>query len=286
MEMDRRMFLQSVGAAALCGCVGMPKEESKRMLFGVCAGNKDAVLLKEAGFDYIEGGVRDQLMPDASDEEFAPKVAELRNLALPMRVCNSFIPGEFKFLANEQDRAKALAYAVRACKHADMVDVKYIVFGSGYVRRVPDGADPVEYRNRFISFCKDLGREIKRCKVTVVLEPLNKGETNLLNTVAEGIEIVDAVDSPRIQLLADLFHMMRVDEGPDSIRKAGSRIKHTHIAEKAKRTVPGTDGDDFKPYFDALRDIGYTGGMSCECGWPKGRSEAIYRETVELLRTF
>jgi len=58
-----------------------------------------------------------------------------------------------------------------------------------------------------------------------------------------------------------------MDEPPDHIRRAGGLIHHLHIAEKAGRTPPGTEGDDFRPYFNVLKEIGYTGALSIECGW-------------------
>jgi sugar phosphate isomerase/epimerase len=77
--------------------------------------------------------------------------------------------------------------------------------------------------------------------------------------------------------------MLREDEGPEAIRNAGDLIAHLHIAEKAKRTCPGTDGDDFTPYFQALADVGYSGGLSMECGW-KNLEEQL-PVAMEVLRS-
>ena len=90
-----------------------------------------------------------------------------------------------------------------------------------------------------------------------------------MNFVHEGVKICKTVGSPRIRQLADIYHMEQGDESADSIRLAGSLLMHCHIAEKTTRTCPGLkgDGSEFVPYFAALRRIGYTGGVSCECGW-------------------
>jgi sugar phosphate isomerase/epimerase len=50
--------------------------------------------------------------------------------------------------------------------------------------------------------------------VTIAVEPLNSGETNFINSLAEGVEIVDAVKSPRMKLLCDIYHMLKEDESP------------------------------------------------------------------------
>jgi sugar phosphate isomerase/epimerase len=61
--------------------------------------------------------------------------------------------------------------------------------------------------------------------------------------------------------------MMRDNEPASEIVKYGKYIRHCHIAEKETRSAPGTKGDDFRPYFAALKQIGYKGCVSVECGW-------------------
>ena len=90
------------------------------------------------------------------------------------------------------------------------------------------------------------------------------------------MQIVRDVNSPRLEQLADIFHMISGRECARSIEEAGCHLKHCHIACKGTRQFPGTRPDDaeiFKPYFDALKKIGYAGGISCECGWPKDRAK-------------
>jgi sugar phosphate isomerase/epimerase len=103
--------------------------------------------------------------------------------------------------------------------------------------------------------------------VTVVIEPLNRAETNLVNSLEEGARIVEAVNHPNLKLLCDIYHMMREDEPASEIVKYGKYIRHCHIAEREERTSPGTKGDDFRPYFKALKEIGYKGCVSIECRW-------------------
>jgi sugar phosphate isomerase/epimerase len=106
--------------------------------------------------------------------------------------------------------------------------------------------------------------------VSVVIEPLRPNESNIVNYVWQGVQICNDVNSPRLQQLADIFHMMMGRESADSIRQAGDLLKHCHIASYGTRQFPGSDPatvERLRPYFAALKDIGYTGGVSCECGW-------------------
>ena len=67
---------------------------------------------------------------------------------------------------------------LRRRSRADLLGAPYIVFGSGTARKLPDGFDPVKGKEQFIDFCRKLGDRIQNLKVTIVLEPLNTGETN------------------------------------------------------------------------------------------------------------
>lgn len=241
--------------------------------FGVCEGIDSAAELKEIGFDYMEGSVAGFLMPDASDEEWNVFLAKVKAAAFPVEACNCFIPGKFRLTGPAADHAPALEYAVRACRRADVMGVKTIVLGSGGARNVPEGFDIAKGRAQFIDFARELGKRIADCAVTIALEPLNRGESNILNSVADGITYVDEIDSPKIRLLADFYHMALENESAESIVKAGNRLVHCHVAEKARRMAPGIDGDDFTAQFAALKKIGFSGRVSCECAWPSEAAE-------------
>lgn len=261
--------LAAAGAAGLTGCATASEKKSPKFYFGACRGIDQAEKMKAAGFDFVENSVLGLLMPDKSAEEFKPQLDKLLACPLPIRSCNGFLPGTWKLTGPTPDHEHALAFAETACRRADQVGIKFIVFGSGAARNAPKDFDIAKARAQFIDFTEKLADRIAGCRVTIVLEPLNKKEANFLNTVAEGIGYVDEIDKPRIRLLADMFHMRMEGEPADDIRKAGARLLHCHIAEKEKRMMPGTKGEDFADYFKALRDIGYVGGVSCECGWPK-----------------
>ena len=178
-----------------------------------------------------------------------------------------------------------LKYAETVCRRADEVGVKTVVFGSSGARNVPKDCKDVEKGvEQFTDFCRQLAARISDLKMCVVIEPLRPNESNIINYVWQGLQIVEDVKSPRIQQLADLFHMIMGRESPESIVQAGCRLKHVHIAEKETRQYPGKDDFDFSPYFNALKKIGYSGGISCECGWPNRKDkDAFYAARVKAL---
>jgi sugar phosphate isomerase/epimerase len=267
--LNRREFIGLAAAGAAFAGLGAQKG---RILFGACRGFGDAPLMKELGYDFIEGGVAHALQPDKSDEEWKRRRDEVRALPIPLRSCNGFLPGKFRLTGEKASFDKPLEYAEKACRRADEVGLKTIVFGSGGARNAPKGFPKEKAVEQFVDFCKRLAGRIADCKVCVVLEPLQPKEANYLNFVREGRELCERIGSPRIRLLADIFHMLQGGEGAQSIEQTTpDLLRHCHIAEKGPRTAPGlsSDGSQFAPYFAALKKIGYEGGVSCECGWGK-----------------
>ncbi len=286
---SRRDFIKlSAGAGAasvFSGCLEQSVPESKP-LFGVCCDLGNVPDLKDAGFDFWEGGVWGAFKPENDETWWAEQRKKLTAAALPIRSCNGFLPGKFRLTGPKASFDAPLAYAAKACQRADEVGLKTIVFGSGGARNAPEGYPIDKAVAEFTEFCKRLADKIQKNNVTIVLEPLQPKEANLLNFVSQGIEIVDKIGSPRIQCLADIFHMMQGGENADSIVKAGSRLKHTHIAEVKTRQYPGKDKCNFLPYFAALKKIGYCGGISCECGWPKkDKRKVAYKTAIDFMKS-
>ncbi len=100
--------------------------------------------------------------------------------------------------------------------------------------------------------------------VSLVIEPCNRYEANTVNTVNDGIELIDKLGMSNVGLLLDTFHM-NIEE-PDmlqSIENAGDRIFHFHIAD-SNRWYPGAGHIDFPAVVEQLKRIGYDGFLSAE----------------------
>ncbi|MEZ4736365.1 MAG: sugar phosphate isomerase/epimerase [Caldilineaceae bacterium] len=100
--------------------------------------------------------------------------------------------------------------------------------------------------------------------ITLALEPLNRFETFIVNTVADGVRLVTEVDRPAVGLLLDTFHMhMEEKSTAAAIRHAGPHIKHFHASENDRGTV-GSGQVAWPAVFGALRDIDYQGQIVVE----------------------
>ena len=259
-----------------------PKPDTFLTEIGVCTSVSNADMLAAHGYTYIEESVGRFLMPTQSEEEFNEMLQQAQNAAIPVKACNSFIPGSLKSVGPEAVHPEILEFMEIAFRRAQKAGVEYIVFGSGGSRAVPEGFSKDEALRQFIDLCSQMAPIAARYNVVVVLEPLNKKECNLINSVLEGGEIVEEVNHPNFRLLADVYHMLMDGEGPESIEKYGHLIEHTHIAEKEGRAAPGTHNEDFTAYFKALKNVDYKGMMSIECRWEDLEAQAA--SALETMR--
>jgi sugar phosphate isomerase/epimerase len=98
--------------------------------------------------------------------------------------------------------------------------------------------------------------------VDLFLEPVNRYESDHLNTLDDALSLIAKTGSPNLKLLADTFHM-NIEEVDlaDSIRKA--KPAHLHLSD-SNRQAPGHGHTDFGRVIQSLSDIGYTGYLSFE----------------------
>lgn len=260
-------------AAFLLFSCKSPKPDTFLTEIGVCTSVSNADMLATHGYTFIEESVGRFLMPTQSEEEFVEVLQQAENAAIPVKACNSFIPGSLKSVGPDAVHSEILEFMETAFRRAQKAGVEYIVFGSGGSRGIPEGFSRDEARRQFIELCSQMAPIAAKYDVVVVLEPLNTKECNFINSVLEGGEIVAEVNHPNFRLLADIYHMMMDDEGPESIEKYGHLIYHTHIAEKEGRAAPGTYNEDFTAYFEALKSVDYEGKISIECHWKDFETE-------------
>jgi sugar phosphate isomerase/epimerase len=158
-----------------------------------------------------------------------------------------------------------------------------VVFGSGGARKAPDGFPMDEAREQFIEVVTLAGQIAGTYGITIAIEPLNVGETNIINSVKEGMEIVAAADHPFVKLLADLYHIDEEKEPIQHVIDAGDDLVHTHTADTG-RYYPGSGNYPHKEFFGALRSIGYDDRMTVECKFKDFPTECV--KALEFLKQF
>jgi sugar phosphate isomerase/epimerase len=253
------------------------------MQFGVCVAftQLEEVLLAKP--DFIEEHIQNFLKPAEPDAAVAETLGRARKSPVPVVAANCFLPGSLKCTGPDVNLDALLRYAAVTFPRAKAAGMEVLVFGSGGARRYPEGFDQQRAFGQFVELLRKLGPIAQEAGVIIVVEPLHRGETNLINSVAEGAEAARAAAHPNIQLLADIFHMLRDNEPAGEIAKHGKLLRHVHLAEKEKRTAPGVMGDDFRPYFAALKQAGYDHRLSLECNWTNRKEECV--RAMQVMRS-
>jgi sugar phosphate isomerase/epimerase len=244
--------------------------EGHFMRFGICAPLRQVVQLKEFPFDYLEEGVQRFLLPERPQQEFVALWHEAQNLPVPIEAVNALLPADLVLIATptqQVDTPRLERYVKTTLQRAEQAGISMLVFGSGKARSCPPDYDRADALRQLSDHFARWSNWADQYHVRLVLEPLNYGESNMLNTVAESGAWLSHIPQAGASLLADLYHMRLNREAPDTLMPWVAHLSHVHLAEVEGRAAPGQHGDDFRPYFRVLRKGGYDQRITIECHW-------------------
>lgn len=282
MSSSQRVLWWAVAAIGLflLAAVPVPHAAAPNPI-GYCVSLDGLEAAQDLGFDYLE--IPAQAVAALAAEDFATLRERVRTLRTPVRAANSFLPATLKLTGPDASEARQRDY-VRGClDRLEALGVRTVVFGSGSARRVPDGFPREEAVRQIVTFGRLAAEEAGRRNIVIALEPLRRQESNIVNSVGEGLPIVRAVDRPAFGILVDFYHMTEEREDPAILREAGGLLRHVHVANPAGRVFPRRlDEAGYLPFVSALRAVGYGGGVSIEA-----RTEDLARDapaSIALLK--
>ncbi|MCX6044634.1 MAG: sugar phosphate isomerase/epimerase [Chloroflexi bacterium] len=235
------------------------------MKIGCCCPLEQAEIAQAAGFDYLECPLV-SLRAEEDDATFAPVLGQYRAAALPVWAFNIFLPGDLKVVGPHLESARIHRYVKTALARAQLVGAQLIVFGSGRSRMIPPDFPRTQAIAQLVEFLHRVADEAAINNMTVVLEPLNRKESNVLNSVPEAVELARLVKRLPIRVLADFYHMDEENEPLSHIREYQDWLAHIHVADTG-RLAPGTGQYPYAIFAEELRQINYQGRVSVECSW-------------------
>ncbi|MBS4201412.1 sugar phosphate isomerase/epimerase [Bacillus sp. FJAT-49732] len=243
------------------------------MKFGCCLGIDQAKIVHDARFDFIECTVV-SLMPEKSDREFAEVLKKFQDSPLAVEACNVFLPGDMKIVGDTVDHDRIKHYVEIALQRVHQIGADTIVFGSGGARSFPDGFSCERAEEQILQFLSLVADNAEPLGITIVIEPLNKKESNMINSVIEAEELAKKINRESIQILADFYHMDEENEPLENIVIAKEFIKHIHIADTG-RFSPGTGHYPYDRFVDCLQRANYNQRISIECQWNDLHKELV-----------
>ncbi len=217
---------------------------------------------KKWGFDTVEIPIED---PSHIDPAKVKAAADRAGIAIGS-VCACMGPGR-DFRGSKADQAAAMAYCKSLIDQAVILGCPSLI---GPVYSVVGKADAVEPAQQKVEWAlvvknlKVLSAYAAKKGVTICVEPLNRFETDFLNTCDQGLRLIKAVGSPALKLHLDTFHMnIEEKDQAAAIRKAGKLLGHFHACG-SDRGTPGGDHIAWPSIVKALRSVGYKGDVVIE----------------------
>lgn len=222
--------------------------------------------VKELGFDLIEVCVEDPALLTAE-----PLVAASRRTGLPISICGAFGPGRDVSHEDEAVRQGGIAYLKGCIDLAQSVGSPHVA-GPMYAEtgqtRMLEPAEREAQRERAATGLREVADYASDRGVRLAVEPLNRFETDLVNTVEQGLDLFARIDRPNVGFMLDTFHMNIEEKSVGAaIRAAGDKVFHFQVSENDRGT-PGSGNVAWAEAFAALDEIGYQGTIVIESFLP------------------
>ena len=268
-------MLLSLGATSVAALA-----ESVGTQVGVCGSISDFAEADAYGFDYFEPGAATVAALDHG------AFSEFRALVMSSRLrCRSFnsLIRTLKVVGPEVSLDALTEYMNFTLDRCRQLGAHVVVWGSASSRNVPEGySRDLAWRQikTFLHLAADLARSRD---IVLAIEPLQRQESNIINTGTEALRLVREVNHPNVRMIIDYYHMRRENEDAGIVQQAGNHIAHIHFANPNGRLWPKTLDEDgeYGKFFEYLKRIDYRGGISIE-GRGSFREDA--EESLAFLR--
>lgn len=251
------------------------------MNIGWCTSIRNAELLKDIGYDFIELPVA--TLPLEQDSGLADAMKPILASPIPTSAFNILFPKDMKLVGPEADTARIRHYIARAAAVLSEARARIIVLGSGGARNVPDNCERLRAEEQLLQVLHWCADELKGTGVTLAIEPLNRKESNIINSVDEAVQFARQINRPEIRVLADFYHMDEEQEPLETLRTNAKWLAHIHVADSG-RLHPGSGTYDYETFMGLLKEIGYAGMISAECR--TDNPEPDMRSSLQFLKRF
>lgn len=242
--------------------------------------SENAEKIKAIGYDGIELAVRD---PDQLDIQKIHSILADLGLEVPaIGTGQAFIEDGLSFTDPDPGIRQRAVDRIKA--HMEMAEAFGAIVIIGLIRGGKlKNVEHDRAEDWLLHALADCCMTNRACKLAI--EPINRYECDLVQTVSEGLDLVERVGMENIGLLLDTFHM-NIEEPSltDSIRNARSNLIHFHVAD-SNRWYPGAGHLDFSRIITTLTEIGYSGYISAEIQ-PLPDPDQASKRAYETLHKF
>ena len=249
--------------------------------------------IAQAGYDGIDiwGGRPHAYRRDLSQLETAELKQLIKDCGLTVA---SFIPAQFRYPTslcspNEVIRQDSVAYIQDSIRTAAELGAPIVSVCPGHSlfgQTVGNAWDNLRLSLEVIcDFAALYG-------LRVALEPADRYETDIVQTVADGMRLIAELDRPNLGIVLDSGHANVCGEPLErAIITANDRLFHVHIDDndglRDQHLIPGQGSIDFIGFFHALEKAKYQGFIGVELGWDVTVDpDPAARQALEVIRSF
>lgn len=260
--MNRRSFLKAAVSAS--GLAATPVlRAAPTVELGVCAGIDELGKAEHWGFDYLEPAAAAVAAMTAVEFETARK--QVLASRLRCRRFNSLIR-TMQVVGPNANLDAVSSYLDLALDRCRQLGAQIVVWGSASSRNIPEGRSRDETWQEITRFLRRAGDIAQSHSLVIGIEPLRRQESNIINTGAEALRLVEDVKHPRVKMIIDYYHLRVENESPEILLRAREHIVHLHFANPNGRRWPHSADEDaeYGRFFGLIKQIGYTGGLSIE----------------------
>jgi sugar phosphate isomerase/epimerase len=250
------------------------------MEIGYCAPLGDADALKDIGYDFIEPKLLDHLLAD--QQELAAAKKTVARSSLPIRAFNAFFPHDMRLVGPNVDVNQLKSYLGRAAELVSFAGAEVAVMGSPWSRNVPEGYERVRAEEQLLHAYGMAAEAFHESGAVLAIEPQNRKEANIVNSIADGVAYARAVNRPELKVMADFDHMDEENEPLAALIEYADWIVHVQLADTG-RNHPGTGSYDYDTFVDNLSTSGYPGRVSVEMMHEISDTEKAY--SLQFLRS-
>ena len=257
-----------------------------KMRLGCFGYIKDLDLIAAAGFDCAELQVKEIMA--LSEEEFKKAKKTLKNCGITAEVFDNPIPLDCRISSPSFDLAYYRDFLEEISDRTAEMGARYIVFGNGKARSLPSEGDIASATSKFDDFFISLLEITAKRNITVLIEPLAKSLSNIVNSLSDAVEFIKKYKMHNLKTLLDYRWMVEEGWPLTVIEDYELYIKHVHIDNPFSpfptRIVPRlNDGFDYTPFMNTLKNIAYKEIISIEASVFQDFAKEI-REGLGLFR--
>lgn len=217
----------------------------------------------DMGYDIIEVAVEDK---DLIDWTRLKKLAH--ETGLNITISGAFGPNRDVSSDDAAIRKNGFEYIVDCVRIAEAMNSPIFtgpVYSAVGKTRLVSAERKRQERDWCIGNLREVGIIARECGVTVGVEPLNRFETDMVNTAEQALSLVNEIDHPSIKISLDTFHNNIEEKSiPAAIRAIGRDLLCHVQGNESDRGTPGTGNVDWPGIKEALTDIGYDGAVVIE----------------------